>query len=322
MADGTIQTAGDKISTDELVTLNGAAVPAGGEKVQRFKVGFGSDSVLRDVDAANPLPVSNPTALPLPTGAATDGTDGTTPPAVLGGGTGIRGWLRSIYEKLTGSIAVTGTFWQTTQPVSGPLTAAQTLTAVTTVTNLVQQGGVAISLNTGVRDTGTQRVTIATNDLVPVSGPLTDAQLRASAVPVTSATPPTTYGASITGLALALLATDVFVISGSATKTVRITKISFDAIQTTAGQAIIILARRSTADTLGTSTAPVAVTFDTTNAAATAVVLAYTANPTLGTLVGNVFSGRVFVPGAAPFRAGSKTADQHHRPLEIVPAHP
>lgn len=40
---------------------------------------------------------------------------------------------------------------------------------ITTVTNLSQQGGVAISLNTGVRDTGTQRVTIATNDLVPIS---------------------------------------------------------------------------------------------------------------------------------------------------------
>ena len=44
-----------------------------------------------------------------------------------------------------------------------------TLTTVSTVTNLSQQGGVAISLNTGVRDTGTQRVTIATNDVVPVS---------------------------------------------------------------------------------------------------------------------------------------------------------
>jgi len=38
-----------------------------------------------------------------------------------------------------------------------------------TVTNLAQQGGVAISLNTGVRDTGTQRVTVATDDLVPIS---------------------------------------------------------------------------------------------------------------------------------------------------------
>lgn len=111
---------------------------------------------------------------------------------------------------------VSGTFWQATQPVSAaslPLptgaatSAAQlpdghnvtidnaagaaavniqdggnaitvdgSLTTVSTVTNLSQMGGVAISLNTGVRDTGTQRVTIATNDVVPVtdnSGSLT-----------------------------------------------------------------------------------------------------------------------------------------------------
>lgn len=40
---------------------------------------------------------------------------------------------------------------------------------VTTVTNLAQLGGAAISMNTGVRDAGTQRVTIATNDSVPVT---------------------------------------------------------------------------------------------------------------------------------------------------------
>jgi hypothetical protein len=44
-----------------------------------------------------------------------------------------------------------------------------TITTVSTVTNLSQMGGVAISLNTGVRDAGTQRVTIATNDAVPVT---------------------------------------------------------------------------------------------------------------------------------------------------------
>lgn len=62
----------------------------------------------------------------LETGLAKDttlttgfGTDGTTPPLVLGGGTGVRGWLRSIYEKLTGTIAVTGDFYPVTQPVSG-----------------------------------------------------------------------------------------------------------------------------------------------------------------------------------------------------------
>lgn len=49
-------------------------------------------------------------SLPLPTGAATEtslGTDGATPPSIPG--TGIRGWLRSIYDKLASSIAVTWT---------------------------------------------------------------------------------------------------------------------------------------------------------------------------------------------------------------------
>ena len=111
--------------------------------------------------------------------------------------------------------------------------------------------------------------------------------------------PSTTYSATISGLALAALATDVFTITGSATKTIKITKIYFNALQTTASQVIVMLLRRSTADTLGTSTAPAIATSDTANAAATAVVAAYTANPTTGTLLGNVYSQRVFVPGAA-----------------------
>lgn len=126
--------------------------------------------------------------------------------------------------------AVTGTFWQTTQPVSLSslpalatgtntigavnIAAAQTLATVTTVstlTNQTQMNGQAISMGTGVRDAGTQRVTIATNDSVPVTGtfwqatqpvsiasmpttavtgPLTDTQLRASAVPVSLASVP------------------------------------------------------------------------------------------------------------------------------------
>lgn len=102
------------------------------------------------------------------------------------------------------SVPVTGTFFQATQPVSlatlpalvagtaiigkvgidqttpgttnrvdATIAAGQTLatvTTVSTVTNLAQLGGAAISMNTGVRDAGTQRVTIATNDSVPVTG--------------------------------------------------------------------------------------------------------------------------------------------------------
>jgi len=58
------------------------------------------------------------TALPLPTGAAQDGSDVTTPFAMPAGGVGIRGWLSAIWTKLNGSLAVTGTFFQATQPVS------------------------------------------------------------------------------------------------------------------------------------------------------------------------------------------------------------
>lgn len=101
---------------------------------------------------------------------------------------------------VSGSVAVTGTFWQATQPVSGTVAATQSgtwnigsittlptlanVTTVATVTNLSQLGGTAVAMNTGIRSAGTQRVTIATDDLVPVSGPLTDAQLRTTPVPV------------------------------------------------------------------------------------------------------------------------------------------
>ena len=56
MADNTPQYGNETIATDELTTLNGGAVS--GFKVQRVKIGFGSDAVLRDVDAANGLPVN------------------------------------------------------------------------------------------------------------------------------------------------------------------------------------------------------------------------------------------------------------------------
>lgn len=79
---------------------------------------------------------------------------------------------------LTPPAAITGfatSALQTTQDTSinALLKPANTLTGVTTVstvTSLTQMNGAAISMNTGVRDAGTQRVTIATNDVVPVTG--------------------------------------------------------------------------------------------------------------------------------------------------------
>ena len=109
-----------------------------------------------------------------------------------------------------------------------------------------------------------------------------------------------TYSATISNLALAATATDVFTISGSDTYTVHITKIFINGIQTTAGQVNVVLLKRSTLNTGGTSTIIFGTPFDVENTPATAVVEAYTENPlTLGTLIGNVFSARVFMPGAA-----------------------
>jgi hypothetical protein len=88
------------------------------------------------------------------------------------------------------NIAVTGTFWQATQPVSlaavpshevtnagtFPVQAAQsgtwnvgTVTTCSTVTNVSQLGGQAIAMGTGARSAGTLRVTVATDDVVPAS---------------------------------------------------------------------------------------------------------------------------------------------------------
>ena len=50
--------AGDLIATDELTTINGAAATFG-LKVQRTKVGFGTDGVFTDASAINPLPTQD-----------------------------------------------------------------------------------------------------------------------------------------------------------------------------------------------------------------------------------------------------------------------
>lgn len=106
-----------------------------------------------------------------------------------------------------------------------------------------------------------------------------------------------TYSASITALASVSSATDLFTISGSATKVVRVTRLRLSGIKTTAGADIDVkLIKRSAANTAGTSTSPTLVPHDSDSPAATSVVKAYTANPTgLGAAVGDVASDKVYV---------------------------
>jgi hypothetical protein len=90
-------------------------------------------------------------------------------------------------------------------------------------------------------------------------------------------------------VAPAATATDIFQIIGSASKTVEITKILVSGTQTTGGMVDLYAIKRSTANTGGTSSATTNVPMNSGDAAATAVGAIYTANPSTGTPVGNIF---------------------------------
>jgi hypothetical protein len=98
---------------------------------------------------------------------------------------------------------------------------------------------------------------------------------------------------------------DVVTVTGSATRRVTITRLTLSTVQTTAGMNAWQLVKRSTANTGGTSATVPAIPLDDSYPAATAVVRSYTANPTAGTLLGALWSGRVAAPAPATALAGS-----------------
>lgn len=104
-----------------------------------------------------------------------------------------------------------------------------------------------------------------------------------------------TYHATSTFTA-ANTATDIFTLTGSSTKTIRISRIGISATRTTQSIIDLVLLKRSTANTGGTSTNLSEISNDSNNAAATATALSYTANPTTGTLVGNLRNIKFLVP--------------------------
>ena len=122
----------------------------------------------------------------------------------------------------------------------------------------------------------------------------------AGSLSVVQAEPARTYSAARSAVAAAANPTDIFTITGSASAVVRVKSISISGIATADRNIDCILLKRSTENTAGTSTTLTAVPHDSANAAATAVVRSYTANPTLGTLVGNINSVRLGVGVATP----------------------
>jgi hypothetical protein len=151
--------AGDTFAADEITSV----------KHQRVKVQYGADGSATDVSDTNPMPIDD--------AGGTLTIDNSTL-AVVGGGTEATAMRVTLASDSTGVITIDGTV----------AISSGTITTVSTVTNLAQMGGVAISLNTGVRDTGTQRVSIATDDTLPVTNAGTFAVQADSVIPGTGAT--------------------------------------------------------------------------------------------------------------------------------------
>ena len=116
-----------------------------------------------------------------------------------------------------------------------------------------------------------------------------------------------TYSVAMSNLVVASSPTTYWQICGSATSTVRVTRVSIAGRQTTAASADFQLIKTSTAATGGTiasgqpfaGAAIVGNAYDTNSAAGTALVTAWTANPTVGTPIvtsaGWLWSGQIFL---------------------------
>jgi hypothetical protein len=114
--------------------------------------------------------------------------------------------------------------------------------------------------------------------------------------------PKPTFGASITNYTtIAATPTDIFTITGSATKTVIVTFAGCSATSTAGGTMDFSLVKRTTLNTTGTSTVPATTKFDELSVAPTASLKAYSVNPgALGTSVGVAASQKLgFVPLAS-----------------------
>ena len=105
-----------------------------------------------------------------------------------------------------------------------------------------------------------------------------------------------TYSSTINGVTPAASATDVCALSGSATKTIKVRRIIVNGF--TNGVAVaepVTILRRSTIYA-GAGSSPVETAYDSSNSAATAVAEVWTANPTVGTLVGLLADISVLFP--------------------------
>lgn len=256
--------------------------------------------------AANSMSVvlASDQALPLPTGAATAAkqpafsTIGTSSPDVV------------TVQGAAGAVAVpvsmsnvplpTGAATAAKQPAFG--TAGSAAVDVVTIQGIA--GGVSVliagNIGSGATDSGNPvKVGGVYNSTLPTlaTGQRSDVQVDdRGRVRVSADAGVDTYSAAFSGAVTATAGTDVFTITGAAGKKVTVTKIGFNATQTTAGTITVGLVKRSTANSANNSTLQTAVPHKSGSPAASATVRVYTGNPvSLGTLVGKLRSKRVFI---------------------------
>lgn len=136
-------------------------------------------------------------------------------------------------------------------------------------------------------------------DIAGADGDYAPIQLNSvGAVRVTGDGGKLTYSCAFDDLVGASSCTDLAIINGSSTKTVWVQEVRLSASATAAKTLDAKLLVRSTANSGGTSTAGTAVPHSSDDAAATAAILLYTANPTTGTATGAVRSTRMTISAA------------------------
>jgi len=117
-----------------------------------------------------------------------------------------------------------------------------------------------------------------------------------------------TYIAAVTGLAVVASATDFFVLTGSASKTIRILRVGVSGVATTILNTTVRALIRTTADSGGTSSAITPVPYDQNDPAASATAASYTANPAVNDGTNRIVASQKMLFNLAAPTAGSESS--------------
>jgi hypothetical protein len=194
------------------------------------------------------------------------------------------------------------------------INAAQTVKIVGADSSGVEQTSVqsnaAGALYTSLRDASSNDVSVSNS-----TPNLSNYALNVRPLPYE----PARYSAATNNFAIATTATDVFRILGSGSKTVRVKRLKVSG-RTTSGSpvaCVIKVLKYSTANTGGTSVTTTVVPIDSNSAAGTATVNHYTANPTLGTLIGNIDTRSITFQSVGLSPAGELIFDFSENPVVL-----